>query len=88
MTFPLRYLLTITAATIVFAATGSAQTVILTPNGGETLVAGASYSATWQSQSADQIRLLYSADGGEVWSLIAETDASSGTYAWTVPNVA
>jgi hypothetical protein len=88
MTFPLRYLLTVTATTIIVAATGSAQTVLLTPNGGETLVAGASYSAAWQSQSADQIRLLYSADGGEVWNLIAETDASSGTYAWTVPNVA
>ncbi|MFC1552584.1 leucine-rich repeat domain-containing protein [Candidatus Latescibacterota bacterium] len=42
---------------------------------------------TWISNNIDTVKLDYSTDGGEIWAeIIASTDASTGSYEWTVPN--
>jgi len=59
------------------------------PNGGNTLYVGNSYSITWDADylSSSFVVLEYSTDNGGTWNTISNAvDASLGTYSWTVPN--
>lgn len=59
-----------------------------TPNGGEVLNAGNSYTISWNTAGAiGNIDLLFSSDSGVTWSPISMA-LSGTTYLWTVPNIA
>jgi len=61
--------------------------LLLTPNGGERLVAGSTYEVTWQSTGTVQNVLLeYSADNGATWTDV-NTVPNTGSYMWEVPDV-
>lgn len=62
---------------------------IISPNGGENLLAGGVRNITWtNSSSISNVRLEYSTDNGSNWVLItSSTPASSGSFAWSVPNL-
>ncbi|XXF76276.1 DUF1929 domain-containing protein [Myxococcaceae bacterium GXIMD 01537] len=62
---------------------------VLAPNGGEVLAAGASTTLRWSSTgSISTVNLDYSTDLGTTWRSIATGVPNSGSYSWTVPDVA
>jgi len=62
-----------------------------TPNGGETLTSGTSYTITWTTNSTkkpvSKVILSYTKDGGMTWKVIDKLTSNDGTYGWTVPSV-
>ncbi|MFC1574292.1 FlgD immunoglobulin-like domain containing protein, partial [Candidatus Latescibacterota bacterium] len=59
------------------------------PNGGEELLIGNNYEITWSQENVENVKLEYSTDNGSSWTeIIASTDASAGSYEWTVPSAA
>ncbi|MFC1574262.1 DUF5050 domain-containing protein, partial [Candidatus Latescibacterota bacterium] len=71
---------TITANFIVILPT------LTSPNGAESWTAGTTRNITWTSSGVASIKLEYSTDNGANWSDIAAgIDASTGSYAWVVP---
>lgn len=61
---------------------------VISPNGGELLSSGTTYTIQWVSYgSSSNVDLYYSTDGGTSWIFIADNLPVSGTYAWLVPNV-
>ena len=63
-------------------------TIIVTqPNGGENWQVYETDTIKWTSFFVTNIKIEYTTDNGTNWqNIIASTPASSGTYAWTVPN--
>ena len=69
--------------TILFAQ--QKQMVVVQPNGGETLIAGSTYTLHWESTPSNlPVDLMYSIDGGSSWRTIV-TGVNGSTYQWTVP---
>jgi hypothetical protein len=61
--------------------------LLLTPNGGEELVAGSTYEITWQTTGTIQnVFIEYSANNGAGWTAIA-TVPNTGSYQWQIPQV-
>ncbi|MBN2592758.1 MAG: metallophosphoesterase [Sedimentisphaerales bacterium] len=58
--------------------------IILSPNGGENLVAASSYNITWKTQEPaelDTVTIEYSSDNGQNWNAI-NTVINTGSYTW------
>jgi hypothetical protein len=65
----------------------SASVTLISPNGGNVWASGSTYNITWTSISISNVGLSYSIDNGASWTtIITSTNASTGSYAWTVPN--
>jgi hypothetical protein len=62
--------------------------LLLTPNGGEQLIAGSTYEITWQQTTGTvkNVLLEYSADNGATW-VDVNTVPNTGSYQWQVPQV-
>ncbi len=59
--------------------------VIAQPNGGETLGAGTPYEILWATEGAsDNVRLEYSTNNGDDWTVIEDSVPNTGSYTWTV----
>lgn len=65
-----------------------APTVALTsPNGGEQLTVGSVHQITWTSGGdVDDVKIKYSATGGETWSVISPSTPNNGGFQWSVPD--
>jgi hypothetical protein len=62
----------------------SASITITSPNGGETLTAGAAHDITWTSTGTiNDVIIEFSIDNGATWTIIAHT-TNEGSYNWTV----
>jgi len=63
-------------------------TIILTsPNGGENWQAGSTQTITWTSTNVSNVKIEYSTDNA-TWNIISSSyPASTGSYAWTIPNI-
>ena len=62
---------------------------LLTPNGGETLLAGATYPITWQTDEGPNIEYVlieYSPDNGADWNDV-DIWPNTGSYEWDIPLV-
>lgn len=58
---------------------------ITSPIGGENWFGGSNRSITWQSSNINKVKLEYSTNNGANWFTITDsTNASSGSYSWTV----
>jgi enediyne biosynthesis protein E4 len=58
------------------------------PNGGESLMAGMTYSIQWQpGVSSGDVMLEFSDDNGTNWTSIVDSTPNTGSYAWLVPNI-
>ncbi|MCL5960180.1 MAG: hypothetical protein M1358_12865, partial [Chloroflexi bacterium] len=58
---------------------------INSPNGGESIWAGSSYSITWSAPSkAEKFKLQYSVDNGTTWKTISDT-VTSTSHLWSIP---
>lgn len=60
---------------------------VITPNGGESLQAGNSYTITWDSDGVTNVKIEYSDDNGVSWIVIDYETASDGSYSWTIPYI-
>jgi hypothetical protein len=66
------------------------RAVVSAPAAGSRLTAGSVTQVRWQMPSGitvESVALLFSLDGGGIWSLIARGQPNTGVYDWTVPNV-
>lgn len=67
--------------------TSAASISIISPNGGEIWQAGSTQNITWTATGLISVALSYKTSPGSSWVNIAQgVPASSGTYAWTIPN--
>ncbi|MGE5410292.1 MAG: LamG-like jellyroll fold domain-containing protein, partial [Clostridiales bacterium] len=61
---------------------------LISPNGYELLFPLSTHRIQWTSQNVGKVKLEFSANNGNTWSLIAASvDASASFYNWIVPNV-
>lgn len=59
-----------------------------TPNGGGTLVAGASTDITWDTEgNVENVKIDLTIDNGITWHNITPSIPNTNTYSWTVPEV-
>ncbi|RLB56700.1 MAG: hypothetical protein DRJ42_02630 [Deltaproteobacteria bacterium] len=59
---------------------------LLTPRGGENVLAGSDLSITWGSSGpVGDVRIEYSLDGGGSWAPVADRTANDGLETWTTP---
>ncbi|MFH0734579.1 MAG: T9SS type A sorting domain-containing protein [bacterium] len=57
------------------------------PNGGEMWRVATTQNITWNSNNVQNIKIEYTTNNGTSWStVITNTPATSGSYAWIVPN--
>lgn len=71
----------------VFAIVPVPTITVTSPNGGETLEADSSHNITWNSTgSLDCIRIEYSQDSGDTWTIIVDSAPNNGSYQWNVPD--
>ncbi|NLO04183.1 MAG: hypothetical protein GX126_18060, partial [Bacteroidales bacterium] len=60
---------------------------VLSPNGGEKLLAGSTHTIRWTvSSHIDNCVLAYSLNGGYTFTTITTLSSSNTSYNWTVPN--
>ena len=64
-----------------------AESITVTdPNGGQEIVAGQPYTVLWTSgQSIDNVKIEYSSDQGDNWTVIDSNTANTGSFEWTLP---
>ncbi len=56
---------------------------LLSPNKGDFLINGQNTTIEWFSYGVDNVKIEYSTDNGNQWTVIAEsTDATAGNYQW------
>lgn len=59
---------------------------IFIPNGGESFEAGSIQDITWSSIGVNgNVKIEYSIDGGNNWSVMVSSTENDGSYSWTVP---
>ncbi|MCE1188234.1 MAG: hypothetical protein LWX56_03755, partial [Ignavibacteria bacterium] len=61
---------------------------VLSPNGGESFLAGSLQNITWTSQGVANVKIELTLNNGASWdSVIVASTISNGLYQWTVPAV-
>ena len=61
---------------------------VISPNGGEEWYGESTREINWISTGVNIVRLEYSVDNGNIWTLIVDSlDASVRSYTWMVPNI-
>jgi uncharacterized protein (TIGR02145 family) len=61
--------------------------IITSPTSAETWHVGDIHSITWTSSDVANVKIDYTSDAGSTWTpVIASTEASIGSYDWTIPN--
>jgi hypothetical protein len=70
--------------------TGTQPTITVTsPNGGEGLTAGSTYSIKWTTTgSVGNVKIEYTSNNGSNWVVISSSTANDGAYSWKVPDIA
>ncbi len=69
------------------SGTGENSLTVTSPNGGEEWEAGSNQTITWTSTgSIAKVKIKYSADGGDSWTIINSCTGNNGSYSWTVPD--
>lgn len=64
----------------------AAGITVLSPNGGESWYSGTPHNITWASSGVSgNVKIEFSSNAGQSWSVAAESTANTGSYAWTVP---
>ena len=79
--------LPVAQSTSSFTILSAPSITVISPNGGESLTTGIVHNITWTSQGIASVKLEYTINNGATWTNIADSVISSGSYAWTVPNV-
>ena len=65
----------------------SGQISLISPNGGEILIAGQTDTIKWTSIGVTNVKIELTSNNGTDWiTVISSTPATSGSYVWTVPS--
>lgn len=76
----------VTTTTTTTLSVPTSKMEIVYPNGGESLVKGEPYDILWQStESINDSVLIELYKGSKVLDVIANNNANSGIYSWTIP---
>lgn len=75
------------------AANVAPEVTLISPNGGESWLAGSQHAITWTASDDDgpdalTVDLDYSSNGGGAWTSLATDLSDTGSYAWTLPTTA
>ncbi len=71
----------------VFTISAAPPLTLTSPNGGENWPAISVQNITWVSNGVQNVKLEYTSNNGTSWNqIVASTNASTGSYSWTVPN--
>ena len=71
-----------------FTIWNKAPITVISPNGGECLLAGQNFEIKWEASSCfDSLKIQYSVDGGENWNTIIYGTPNDSSFSWTVPAV-
>ncbi len=71
-----------------FSIRSDAYLEILSPNGGESFLAGDTTSIEWSASAVNNVNIFFSSDNGANWSeVISFYPAGTGQYVWSVPEV-
>ncbi len=63
------------------------QLDLTAPVGGEIWQTGSTQNITWNSSQVSQLNIYYSTNNGSTWStIVSNTNAATGSYAWSIPN--
>lgn len=65
-----------------------ATITVSSPNGGEKWSIGSSRTIRWSSNTASDVKIEVSRNGGTSWSTVANNVINTGTYDWTVSSPA
>ncbi|MBD3410576.1 MAG: DUF5123 domain-containing protein [Ignavibacteriales bacterium] len=66
---------------------GVVGVTLTNPDGGEQYGVDQDVNVTWSATNLTNVKLEFSSDDGASYSsIVASTDATTGSYAWTVPN--
>lgn len=77
-----------TTSSIVEPPTTEATITVLTPNGGETWIAGLADTLRWNSIGVENVKIEYTINGGATWNVITNSIQSTGSYIWlNIPDV-
>jgi hypothetical protein len=61
---------------------------LVSPNGGENYLGGSEVSITWNAAGAVAlVKLEFSSDAGNTWTIITTATENDGAYIWTIPEV-
>ncbi|MEE9169523.1 MAG: VCBS repeat-containing protein, partial [bacterium] len=73
----------------VFSIVGQVQGITLTsPNGGEKWLVNSRHSISWTSAGVGvDVKLDYSLDDGQNWTVITNSTPNDGNHNWTVPDI-
>lgn len=64
--------------------------IVLSPNGGEKLVAGSAHTITWKTldgADTEHVIIEYSPDNGRLWLPVGDILLNTGSYEWTIPAI-
>jgi len=61
---------------------------VTSPNGGEAWLVDSARTISWVGQDIDAVKLEYSVDGGQTWTVITADTPNDGSHAWIVPDQA
>jgi subtilisin family serine protease len=72
---------------VVFSIVSPASITITSPNGDEHWETGSSHDITWtDTGTVGDVKIEYSLDNANSWSIISAGTANDGSYLWVVPN--
>jgi len=57
---------------------------VISPNGGESWVAGTQQNITWTSEFVENVKIELSLNNGASWNSIVDSTTSTGIYSWLV----
>ncbi|MBO9699961.1 MAG: T9SS type A sorting domain-containing protein [Sporocytophaga sp.] len=70
-----------------FNITGTASVSLISPNGGEKIIAGSMTTINWDAAFlTGKIKLEYSLNSGTSWTLISDTIKNTESYNWQTPS--
>ena len=61
---------------------------VMSPNGGENLLAGSNYDIIWLAENTDSVKIEYTTNQGSTWNPVINSIFNSGSFTWQVPNTA
>lgn len=67
--------------------TSSPAITVIAPNGGEQLLVGSLFNITWDAvKSREDVKIEYSVNGGQDWTVITDAADNNGNYEWIIPD--
>ncbi|MCX6168526.1 MAG: hypothetical protein NTX65_04245 [Ignavibacteriales bacterium] len=79
----------VTDSVFTISTLGTRSVKVLSPNGGERLIAGSTQALSWIADGIQSVKIEYTSNSGLTWNPVSETNViNKGTFDWfPVPNI-